>query len=358
MARCFAIVGMALASLACGCGDDDATMDAGFDGGTSDATVSLDGGGMDAPATPDSGPADGGFDASIDWPDTPDDYTVESVARVDSFTVPEPGTCCRDFGMISRDYVEDGTNEIDNALAELAGLTVGLGLDIEALLNQLIADDDLVLLLDHRELDGDTDPSFVLAMLYGTPDTMTGSGYLVRRVSFAGATGTPTSVFVPAEITSGAVTAGPGEVTLPIPLGALAVDYRFRNVIIEGTLDRSGPSYTAGTMAGYLLVDDYFEGLNLVAARDCACLGLTTPLYEKVGTTWTEHCVPATTAMTACAATPACVDLGSGTACEFSPILVPDLADLDVDSSVASFDALSFGLQFTASPATINGVEP
>ncbi len=129
-------------------------------------------------------------------------------------------------------------------------------------------------------------------------------------------------------------------------------------MLVEGTLDSSGPSYSSGTFAGYLLVDDFFEGINTVVARDCSCLGLTTALYEKVGASWTNHCVAPSDAMTSCAAEPACVELGSGTACGLSPTIVPALADLDVDASVAGYDALSFGLEFTAVPATVTGIEP
>jgi len=315
-----------------------------------DAGGSIDGGSQDA-GTP------------IEWPASPDEYVVEQVAYVNTMTVPpvvrETVDCCRDFGMISRDYIEAGTSEIDNAVAEVADSLTSLGYDLQMVLNGLLADGTFVLLLDHRDLDGATDPDFVLVALNGEPDGM--GGYLVRRDAFVPGTGRPRSVFVPASVSAGSVEAGPGDAYIPVPFGPAVTIYKFEGTHMAGSIDlSSGVRYSAGTMAGWLTIDEYFRGINEIMATQCGCLGISGPLYEKTGTTWTHHCANEAAAMASCTATGegVCVQMGSGLACTVQPLVIPESADIDLNPAMNGYEALSFGLRFTAIPATVSGLTP
>jgi hypothetical protein len=286
------------------------------------------------------------------------------VSRITSLTIPIPASsgisdCCRDFGAISRDNVESGTDQIDNAFASLAEATVGLGLDLQAVLDDAVATESLNVLLDHQGFDGDPDPAFILAALDGVPDTM--GGYLIDRGSFATGTGTPRSLFEPSTLSAGALAAGPGTMTLALPFAGVTLAYTFDDVRIESTVTvAAGVTYTTGMLSGYLKVDDYFGGINDFVSGSCPCLGLSGPLYSRTSTTWTEQCMDITTATTLCpaAADAGCREVASGTDCTASPVIIPALADLDTDPGQMGFESLSLGLRFTAVPVTVSGVTP
>ncbi len=117
-------------------------------------------------------------------------------------------------------------------------------------------------------------------------------------------------------------------------------------------------TYTAGEISGYLPVDDYFGGINDFVASSCSCLGLSGPLYARSGTMWTNQCQDQAVVDAACPSDPACAEVGAGTDCTASPLLITSLADLDTDASMPGYDSLSLGLRFTAAPVTVSGVTP
>jgi len=315
-------------------------------------------------ATPDSAPDTAPLpDAGVMWPASADMYTPGPVSRITSLTIPTPvdgvSDCCRDWGAISKDNIVMGTDEIDNAFALLAEATVGLGLDIQMLLNANITAQTLNVLLDHQGFDGDPDPAFILAALDGVPD-MAG-GYAIDRQSFVPGTGTPRSLFEPSSLSGGALVAGPGAMTLALPFAGITLAYTFEDVSIGGTVTgATGVTYTAGTLSGFLKVDDYFGGVNDFVTSSCACLGLTGPLYTRSGSAWTHQCLDQLDADARCPGVDdgGCREVAAGTDCTASPVIIPSLADLDTDAGTPGYESLSLGLRFTAAPVTVSGVVP
>jgi hypothetical protein len=343
--------------------------------GECDCSVTMDSGVPDATmdsALPDAAPdADATVDstlpdAGVTWPASPDDYVAGLVSRVDSLTIPAftdgvPVDCCRDFGAISRDNITSGTDEMDNAFAELANAVadIGPGLDLQAVLDSTLASGELNILLDHQGFEGDPDPAFILAALDGVPDS---GGYLIDRATFMPGTGTPRSLFEPASVDSGNLSAGPGELTLALPFAGISLAYTFKDVQIESTVTTTtgGVTYTAGRISGYLPADDYFDVINDFVATSCSCLALTEPLYTGSGSSRANNCLDQATVDTRCPsmADAPCREVAAGADCTASPLLISSLADLDTDTSAAGFESLSLGLRFTAAPVTVTGVTP
>lgn len=327
----------------------------GVDAGT-DSSVPMDAaadaaGDAGTDATPDTAVDANLPDADVMFPPTPDAYTPGPVARITSLTIPAATDCCRDWGAASA----NGVGPVDNAFATLATATAGMGLDIQAVLTASIAAQTLNILLDHQGFDSDPDSALIIAALDGVPDG--GSGYLIDPATFLPGTGTPRSRFEPASLISGAVEAGPGTLTLALPFAGGSLRYSFEDVELTGTVTTtSGIRYTAGTLAGYLRVEDYFGGINDYVATECSCLGFSGPLYSRSGATWSHACVTEAEADVLCPSSPGCQEISSGTDCTISPILIPSLADIDVDSTQPGYEGLSLGLRFTAAQATISGV--
>lgn len=339
----------------CMCRDEDAGADASMDATPDAAGDAAPDATVDATMLPDAG---------VMWPASPDAYTPGMVSRITSLTIPTPvdgvSDCCRDWGEISRDNRESGTDEVDNAFAALAEATVGLGLDIQMVLDAALTGETLNVLLDHQGFDGDPDPAFIVAALDGVPTAAPGT-YQIDRASFLPGTGTPRSLFEPSALASGTLTAGPGAITLALPFAGVTLAYTFEDVRLSSAVDTSaGVAYTAGELSGYLKVDDYFGGINDYVASSCSCLGLTGPLYSRSGSMWTNQCIDEAEAMTRCpaASESGCREVSSGTDCTASPVIIPSLADLDTDASTAGYESLSLGLRFTAAPVTVTGVAP
>ena len=80
-------------------------------------------------------------------------YRAESIAYLNSLVIPPVDTsqsevivdCCKDFGEISRDFIEEGTNNLDNIVAALIALLADLSGDpIGPQVDDAIADGDIV----------------------------------------------------------------------------------------------------------------------------------------------------------------------------------------------------------------------
>ena len=333
-------------------------------------------------AMPDAA-EDLGMDAEVDlgpslppipvtWPATPEDYANSArVTYIATLRFPEidendQPICCRDFGDISRNP------GIDNSFAILASSLLGLGFDLNQLLYDTLASGDLVALLDHRELDGETDPDgFALAWLRGSFDAPTdyataaaGNGTFLLDPESLEPSGEPKLLFNPAQMEAGAMTAGPAQLNLLLPIALQTLDLTVNDASIGGdaTFAPDGLAYSAGTMSGWIELASIFENLNLLVANECACLGLgDTPLFEQQADgSWDGNCImdPKATCDDDLCPTLAGSDINDGGACSLTRQLLPQLADIDLDGDRARFEAISIGLEWTGVSGRVSGVAP
>ena len=384
--------------LLAGCGDGKSgkgapdvgadVADGGADLGAPDANdVAVDGG-ADAGAPPEDGGADAtasgdaGADAEVDmaeplppvdvqWPADPAGYAATArVSYVSTLKFPvledDRPVCCRDFGAVSRD------EGIDNSLAILASSLLGFGVDLDQLLADSLATGDLVVLLDHRELDGATDAdNFALAWLRGSfagatdyASASAGTGTFALDAESLGPDGAPKLLFNPATMTAGAMAAGPAELTLLLPIALQTLDMRVSEASMRGeaTVDASGVAYTDGTISGWIALVDIFTNLNTLVATECACLGLgATPLFEQnADGSWAGNCVAEPEAVCdveLCVAL-AGSNIDNGGACTLTKQLLPQLADIDTDGDDTKYEAISMGLQWSGVPGALAGPQP
>ncbi|HYB99844.1 MAG TPA: hypothetical protein VEC57_12005 [Candidatus Limnocylindrales bacterium] len=322
-----------------------------------------------------------------DWPATPEEYVAGPTAYISDVQVPtivndEP-TCCRDFGTISRDFIEDGTDKRDNALARLADSLSGIGFDLEALLNEAIQDGSVSLLLDHPGLDTMSLPEDELALTALTSEWTNGTDYstasagtgqfLIERGSFVPGKGEPLSVFYPSMFDEGVdgLQAGPSTLNFPIPFGIVLLDLPIASVNITGdsTVLPAGIQYDNGAVSGYLLVDSFYTALNqLLDSPLCDCLGHTQSLYyqDEEGA-WTSQgrCVSMAADKCPEETESICVTLGGDgglssppQVCTLLPVVIEGAADIDLNNNPSYYEGFSAGFNFSAVPATVVGVTP
>lgn len=340
---------------ACG-GDDDDNVDA-------------------AAPPPDAGTPDVAK-LPVEWPDSPDDYVGEISTFITGIEFPEivdgVPLCCKDFGSISRDNIEDGTDNLDNAFARLA-VSLGDTVDFQKQINEAAQDGSLLLLLDHRGLDGDPDDFVIVApfgaFAMGTNYMKAADGrgeFLLLRNSFVEGTGTPNNVFNPSSVANTVATGGPARYTMMLPFGATMIPFLVSAAQIDGTLefDADGASYMNATVSGYFLLSDVWGAFNDMLARpECACLGLTGPLYVEIAPgVWDGNCVPDAEVLCAEATSSTCVTfadthLADGI-CGVGPAIFAAMADIDLDDDPDLYEAVSVGFSWNAVPAKIVGVEP
>jgi len=315
----------------------------------------------------------GGNPIAITWPPDPTSYanTAQQVSYITSLQIPASSpmgapTCCKDFGARSR-----MPGQLDNALAALNNnFGPALGLDINTLLQEQIElTGALTMLWDHRELDTTQNPDdFVLVALLGAwaPNTTyatasMGQGqFLISRDSFDSMTQEPLISFNPATISNGTMSAGPGNFVIALPLlgFTLQLDIQEAEVFSPVAVAMSGLRYSTGTLSGYVLTEDIRTTLNSYISS-CACTGVTGDLYTPGPLAWgATQCSSATFASCASDPSPSCQALDGFTSMLCSGLTaIPLLSDIDADSD-GQFDALSVGLQWSAEPATIVGVQP
>lgn len=318
-----------------------------------------------------------------DFPDLAADYTPGDVSYVDTVSLPEtPGgvpTCCRDFGTSSKDFIEGGTNNPDNALALLVDTIGGLGFDVQVFLDDAVQGGDLTLLLDHQDLASDVLPDeFAMAALFGSFDPGTdyldaaaGMGEFTADLSsFVGGTGTPVTVFFPGtfDVAPQSMFAGPSGFSFPLPFGGFNLELPISDVLLEGTatVDVSGISYTDGKLSGFMLVDDFFDGLNAILDSDvCTCLGHGSSIYSQDGSgVWSGSCVTNPDATCTEESESICVTLAGSSVlssppqvCAVLPNIIQSGADLDLNDDPSRYEGFTIGLQFSGVPATLTGVE-
>ncbi len=346
------------------------------DGAAGDPVVPGDGAGGDPVVGGDGAGGDPviGGDADTGWPAATTDYVTQQVSWIDTLTVPAITAgvpeCCKDFGPISEDFITTGGNDVDNAYARLAASLAGLGVDLQASLDTQLQTGDDVPLLDHRGLAG-TNDDFVLAGLRGAFEGGTdylsassGNGtFLLHGSSFVGGTGEPRSIlpdgFMDAAFNAAA---GPGVLYMATPFAGGILELPVRNAEVSGlaSFETNGIAYTGGVMSGWLEVQDIFDATNAVLTSDeCACLGLSAPVYVNGPGGWSANCVDASQSacgpdQRACAVL-AGNNIGNGEACPVAVTLFSGAADLDLDGDPAEYEALSLGLHWTAAAAQVVG---
>ncbi|MFT4570480.1 MAG: hypothetical protein ACI8TX_001739 [Hyphomicrobiaceae bacterium] len=321
--------------------------------------------------------------AGPEFPDITDDYVAGDVSYVDTVSLPAlPGgvpTCCRDFGTSSRDFIENGTNNPDNALAQLVATIAGLGFDVQTFLDDAVQSGDLTLLLDHQDLVTDVLPDeFGLAALFADFDAGTtymeaaaGTGdFIVSRGSFIGGTGTPVTVFFPGifDVAPAGMLAGPSGFTFPLPFGPVELSLPISGVLVEGE-PTVGPgiSYSDGKLSGFMLIDDFFAGLNsLLDSSVCDCLGLSESIFtQDGGGNWSgSGCLVNAAALCTAPEESTCVTLGGNQVlssppqvCSVLPGIIEGSADLDLNEDPSRYEGFTIGLQLTAVPGSITGIE-
>ncbi len=335
--------------------------DLGSDDGTGDAATDA---GVDMP--PPEPPID------VTWPTTPTEYAATTtVTYVSSLQLPDIGgdddrpLCCRDFGAISRD------EGVDNSLAILRSTIAGFDYDLNDLLRNTIESGDLVVLLDHRELDGPDDPdNFALAWLRGVFEGGTsfaqasaGNGTYLLDPDSLTATGEPRLLFNPATMRGGEMAAGPARLNLLLPIAFTTLDVTVEDASISGTasIQTDGVAYTGGEISGWVEIEEIFGNVNRIVAAQCECLGLgNTPLFEQdADGDWRANCVddvPLLCADDLCH-TLAGKDINDGGTCNLARQVLPALADIDTDGDRSRFEAISIGLEWTGVTGEVVGVE-
>lgn len=324
--------------------------------------------GMDM-AEEDMGPDE----VSITWPATPEDFADSANANtyISELITPEildnEPTCCKDFGDISK-------NEgIDNALAELDEAIAGFGASLAGSLQNGINQGSVVILLDHRELSGADDADgFVLSWLNGAfadgtsyANASSGQGqFLLAADSFDAGTGEPQIVFNPAQMVLGEMSAGPAPVSLLLPLDDAFLSVTVQNAEVTGTatLSLDGVAYTAGTISGYIEVENLIDALNELAASSCGCLGLQQPLFEEVDGEYVGNCVDNVAAACPnqdeeiCRVIGGNVALPNGEFCGVLPNLFEGSADISTNGDPDTYEALSLGLEWVGVNAEVTGI--
>lgn len=338
------------------------------DGGSPDAASSDDGG------STDGGGTDGG--GIPPWPATADAYTAELTAYVNDLQKPAKVgftyACCRDFGAISKDKIEEDRDDLDNAVAaffDALGLLTGVNLQDN--IDENLTDGSLMILFDPFGYRA-PDEAFVLARFDGAFEGTTtfteaaaGNGtFLLARDSFLPGTGEPQTKLDATISSAGELHATGPSLDFALGLYGATLKIRLEDLVFDATADETSSTlgYRRGKMSGYFTVDAFFDAINTYVEDSCGCLGLAAPLFSKDGAgTWSGDCV--VDAATACALPEEsfCVTMGNDDAlssCVLTPQILPDAADLDIDGDPATYEALSLGFTWTAAPAEVVGLSP
>ncbi len=317
-------------------------------------------------------------------------YTAEAPTFISTVEIPvvdlsgdEPDIpCCKDFGEISRDFIEDGTNNIDNVLALLASLLDAIGeRDMNASVNGQIENGNLVLLLDHQGVNPTATPDpFELVFLRGEYAQGTqyaaasiGNGeFLIDPSSFEPGTETPNVIFPTASYDDDTVTASGGVFETIIPFSGSLVEISINDAEIDGMhsgISDDGLAYEAATVSGYIAPADLITAINgVMASSSCDCLGITGPIFTEDGGVWSATgCLADAESLCTLPNERNCVvigelfDLDDDDAvglCDLIPDALFDLADLDLDSDTETFEGMSASINFTGAEGSISGIVP
>jgi hypothetical protein len=268
-------------------------------------------------------------------------------------------TCCKDFGEIS-----ENPGQIDNALAHLASALASLGsfgLDFQGTINTQLEEGTLVLLYEHVDLRSPNDQftlnGFIGEFAGGTTYASASAGngtFAINPISYDSG-GNPFIRFPNASLSNGQLSAGPVTIGFATPLGDQILQLNLHGAEATGsaTLSPGGVAYSDGTLAGYLLVDEVFDGLNsFLNSPTCECLGLADrgDIFVKDGDGWDANCESEHT----CEDGDVCALLADGLICAALPGVVESNADLNIDAnSPGTNEGISIGFEYGGVPASL-----
>jgi hypothetical protein len=373
MNRLMMVLLAGLLAMSVACGDDteagsttpDPTPDSMPDGtpdGTPDAMPD---------GTPDAMP-DGTPDAAPD--STPDPTPDDPCAQVDcvdgtpddyDFSVPGSrfsSIILETDASVGADL--DGDGDADNALGALLNdLGTLLGdADLNAQLAESIEEGSLSLgatwpsFADGLADSGDAD-IHMFALVDPDDNPATTDEYLADRESFIEGTQSPIIQFNGASVSGGALTAGPSNFNLTVPLGEIALNVTISEAEIEGNLseDAGGIAASGVTLAGVLSLENLIDALNaFLQSGQCTCLGLEGPLIDLSLGAGPQACVGQFDDST-------CADEGQDLcatiagACILAVPVIAGQTDIDLDGDGTS-DALSVFIRIEMEGTNISGV--
>lgn len=310
------------------------------------------------------------------WPATAADYQLHNGTFLTTFEFPDVAhedLCCRDFGDISRDFIKNGTNNADNALAAMDVVLSAASngkVDLAGPINNSIRVGRYVPLFDHVDIPS-TSGNYTLAYFGGSPaegttyDTAkTGGGeFLLKPGYFEGDSGTPKYLFGSAAVSAGKLTASDGHFELPLPVlwGRVLLEVQRVQLTADVAIVDGGVTLTNGELSGFIKVDDWFKGYNQVVNEKCACAELTSDIYGRGPDGWEQHCLDAPQGT--CTGTEAVTcgvlllsDIKDGGICKGMFNAVAAAADLNFDDNDQTYEALSVGMRFSGVQATSTGL--
>ena len=289
--------------------------------------------------------------------------TYVSEMRVPSISGGVP-TCCKDFGELSKPYIEDERDAIDNAFAQLGSALSTFGFDMQAAMTASVEEGQVVVLFDHTDLTGEND-TFRLDGYFGAfaggtsyAEASAGQGsFAIEPHSFDGA-GNPLIRFDNASMDGGSLLAGPAVVGVSFPVtgGALDLQLHAAEVTGDATISSNGVTYANGTIAGYLLLENIFGAANDFLNSDgCACLNLGgRDIFVQVDEEWDAECLTsAEQDAQTCDEDSGCLTLASGLLCGGLPTILESEADIRTDAGSSVYQGLSVGWSFSGVPAEI-----
>ena len=301
-----------------------------------------------------------------------------SVSYIRNIQIPERGTdaeCCFDF---------DDDGDIDNGLGLLVGALGALGqdLDIEATIEEALADDSIALLLEwgkgaegngfwaylgSNDTDGDGEPD------QSFEDRASGAGVFQIEPEGLDEYGSLIQ-FNTATVDGDVVTAGPSLFRINIPIDtedfALNLDLTIEQATIMGAqvedatgiasvdeefdIDGELIEFGGWALGGVVPLDQIGALLNNLAS-DCACAGFDSAepvvTYGDDGTTYNLACAQEPDGE--CTADDGVICENIGLVCSFLPSLPSfGLNDIDTDGNGVG-DALSVGIRLSGVGATL-----
>lgn len=304
------------------------------------------------------------------WPADPTAFanTSTDASYIYELLVPETqdgvAVCCKDFGAISK------APGIDNALANLNDTLAIFGADIQAPLTDAIENGSAVILLDHRELDGATDPDgFLLSWLAGSFANGTDYGsaaasngqFTLLPAAFKPGTGEPLVVFNPASMMANEMAAGPTSLDFSLPFLGSTLSLAIQQAEVSGTatVPNDGIAYTDGALSGWVTLESMYTAINTIIDQNCACIGNTQPIYTQDATNqeWEGACVANVNTVCPSNAEEICrvlagSNIQNGGVCGLLPSILQGAADIDADND-DNFEALSIGFEWSAARADI-----
>ena len=321
-------------------------------------------------------PVGGGCPEIVD----PVDYVFgDTLSYINALSIPPRNTdaeCCFDF---------TGDGDIDNGLALLVGAlaVIGEDLDIQATLDEALADDAITTLIEWKHWPDSPEFSIYLGTNDGDgdgepdqafEDRAAGDGIFQIKPESFGEAGALVQ-FNSAAISDGYLVAGPSLFRLILPLDGggftIDLDLTLEQARIEGSIremetgiESVNPEFDIdGTMmefgglmvGGVVALDQIFSIIDEIA-RSCTCARIDPDepviTYGDDGTQYAVACVQ-TPSGSACAADDGTICENLSLVCSILPSL-PSLGlnDVDTDGNEVG-DALSVGLRLSATGAAL-----